>query len=274
MLTFVPTPIGNLEDITYRSIRKIQEAEIFICEDTRLSKKLLNLLNTHFNLAIDAGSKTFLTLNSHTRGAEIDAMAKILQEKSCVFLSDAGMPCISDPGQSLVAYCQEKGIKYEFLPGASAAALAYAMSGFEDKEFVFFGFLHNTNPKRGEDLSAVLNMPYPVVIYESPKRILSLATDLAAKDPARTVFAAKELTKMHEFFIKKPAGDLPQILGGVDLRGEWCLVISGQKKGLDLDLLEAKILGLDLRPKEKARLLAHLSCKPAAYWYERIVSQS
>ena len=148
MVTFVPTPIGNLEDITYRTVKTLEKADLFFCEDTRVVKRLLHLLKEKFDLHTKE-DKEFISLNSHTEATKIQNLdPKTLQEKNCVFLSDAGTPCISDPGSYLAQFCIDNKIKVDSLPGANAVLTAYSLSGFGESKFTFLGFLHNKGKER------------------------------------------------------------------------------------------------------------------------------
>ena len=177
MLYFIPTPIGNLEDISLRAIRILRECEIAICEDTRVCKSLINLLNERFDASINISK--FIPLHTHNENDFFVNLSDDFFSRNVAYMSDAGMPGISDPGVSLVRYAQKNYIKYEFLSGANAALLSVVASGLCDKEFVFLGFLPNTGRDRALAIQNALNLAYPAVIYESPKRILSLVQSIA-----------------------------------------------------------------------------------------------
>ena len=136
MVTFVPTPIGNIEDLTFRSLRTLQNAQIVFCEDSRVAKKLLSLLSQKFDTSFNI--EKFIPLHSHNEDRVLSNIDKTIFEKNIVYMSDAGMPCISDPGTELVRFCRQNSIKYEILTGANAGLVAIAGSGFSDKEFLFF----------------------------------------------------------------------------------------------------------------------------------------
>ena len=139
MLCLVPTPIGNLEDISKRSLKALLEAELIFCEDTRVTKKLLNLLALKYEL--DFSQKEFKSFHSHNEKEILKNLTKDTFTKNVVYCSDAGMPCISDPGASLVDWCIQNDVEYDVIPGANAILTAFAMSGFTSSEFTFFGFL-------------------------------------------------------------------------------------------------------------------------------------
>ena len=196
MLYFVPTPIGNLSDISQHSLEIIANCEIVFCEDTRVTKSLINLLKIRYNLNVK--DKIFYSLHSHNEEKFLSNLDIEIFEKSCAYMSDAGMPCISDPGVKLVKFMQEKELDYEVLSGSNALLLAVAASGLVDKEFTFLAFLPNLGKERKLAIQNALNSIYPTVIYESPKRILSLIEDIAKLDSQRKVFLIKEASKKFE----------------------------------------------------------------------------
>jgi 16S rRNA (cytidine1402-2'-O)-methyltransferase len=261
LVTFVPTPIGNLDDISKRAILALQNAKIIFCEDTRVTKKLLNLLN----IPLD---KEFISMHSHNEDKVLAKLnPKILNSNECVYVSDAGMPGISDPGAKLVQYCQKHNVKYTVIPGANAALTAYAASGFEG-DFCFFGFLPHKGNERSERLNEVINSGKVAVLYESPHRIEKLLKELKNLIPENEIFLAKELTKMHETYIKGKVKDIEL----QNTKGEWVVVINTQKKSNKLELSYEDILHLPLPPKEKSKLLAKISDKSAKEIYKELIN--
>ncbi|MCF6201048.1 MAG: 16S rRNA (cytidine(1402)-2'-O)-methyltransferase, partial [Hydrogenimonas sp.] len=219
MLTLLPTPIGNIEDITLRTLRVLEEAEILLCEDTRVTKKLINLLQERHGLKHKI--EKFISIHSHNEERVVNSFEPSFFEKNVVYMSDAGMPCISDPGAILVEYCQKHQIPYTVLPGPSAAVTAYAASGFNEKEFLFYGFLPHKGAQRARELKRLLLEPFPVILYEAPHRIEKLFAEISAIEPQREVFAAKEITKRHERFFKDEAKELERKIRGTLAKGEW-----------------------------------------------------
>lgn len=262
----MPTPIGNLGDISARCLDILKAGEIIICEDTRVGKTLLNLLK------IDYLNKEFFCLNSHNFEKFISNFnTQNLKDKICVYLSDAGMPCISDPGVELVKFAQNEGFDYEILPGANALLLAVAASGLVEKEFSFFGFLSITNPKRQIELENALNSVFPAVVYESPKRILSLVEKIAQTDPNRKIFAIKEATKKFETKFFGSALNVLQNFKNSNLNGEWVLVIDATKSQNLGQICVSDIENLEIPPKIKAKLLAKLTGENAKKIYENLI---
>jgi 16S rRNA (cytidine1402-2'-O)-methyltransferase len=261
LLSLVPTPIGNLKDISQRALEALQKSEIIFCEDTRVTKKLLNLLKIPLN-------KEFISMHSHNeKEVVLKLNPEILKTKECVYVSDAGMPGISDPGSILIQYCQKNGIPYTVIPGANAALTAYVASAFEG-EFCFWMFLPHKGKERSDKLNEIINSGKIAVLYESPHRIEKLIKELKELIPQREVFLAKEMTKVHETYIKSKAKDL----NPPNTKGEWVVVIDKGETKKDLTLTYDDILNLSLPPKEKSKLLAKISDKSAKEIYKELLN--
>lgn len=196
MVYFIPTPIGNLDDITLRSLKLLSECHTLFCEDTRVTKRLLSLLSQRHN--IEFNIQEYISMHSHNEQKILETIDKDVFDKNIAYLSDAGMPCVSDPGSYFVKFCQENSIAYEVLPGANALLLTYAASGFSNPKFIFYGFLPHKGKERQNALYEVINSKYPVVLYESPHRIDKLAEELATNIPHVKAFFIKEATKKFE----------------------------------------------------------------------------
>lgn len=260
MLTLVPTPIGNLSDISKRAIQALDEADVIFCEDTRVTKKLLNLLQ------IDYSNKTFYSMHSHNENEIISKIDVSIFDKNVVYVSDAGMPGISDPGSKLIQFAQKNNIKYDVIPGANAVLTALVASGFEG-EFTFFGFLPHKGSDRDKNLKEVINHDKIAIIYESPHRIEKLLNELKKEIPERIVFFAKELTKIHQTFIKDEVKNITLN----NTKGEWVVVIDKTTKNDVLTLNYEDILSLKLHPKEKAKLLSQISTKSTKEIYNELI---
>ena len=270
MLTFIPTPIGNPQDITLRAMRLFEEAELFLCEDTRETKRLMRLLQERYGMLVPEAE--YLSFNEHNGLQRLDEVSQRLKDQKVVYVSDAGMPVISDPGQVLVAYCQEMDLVYDVLPGASAVVTAYAASGFEAGEFLFYGFLPHKGSERATALSEALNSNYNTILYESPHRLIKLLKEIVAMDPERVLFLGKELTKKFQTYYKKPANELLNLLEEVHIRGEWVVVVRGYKSERKALYLE-DIMLLDLAPKPKAKLLAKVTGESVKNCYEKLITK-
>ncbi|MDR2789414.1 MAG: 16S rRNA (cytidine(1402)-2'-O)-methyltransferase [Campylobacteraceae bacterium] len=274
MLYFIPTPIGNLEDITIRSLRLLLSTPLIICEDTRVAKKLIKLLKERFGSFEDIEQK-FIPFHSHN--AQETAKNLNIEDfltSNAAYISDAGMPCISDPGSLLVKFAQENGIAYEVLPGANALLLALAASGFEETNFYFHGFLPHKKEARAEELRKILSLEFNAVLYESTHRILQLLSEIAEFSPQRVIYIIKEATKMYETHYKGSALELAQKLKTANLNGEWAVVIKGGKQREGEYLREDDILPLPLPPKQKAKLLAKMTGKSVKEWYDILLQKS
>lgn len=275
MLYFIPTPIGNLADISERSLSILGVCELIICEDTRISRALLTLLDKRYpSYQLLSIKKHFKSLHSHNEKEFFSKLDREIFDKNVAYLSDAGMPCISDPGTLLVRYAQENGVAYEVLSGANAALVGLVASGFCEKEFVFWGFLSIKAKRRESELKKALSCEFPVVLYESPKRILTLLGEIAKIAPEREIFAIKEISKKFEKKFKGSAKALFATLQGENLSGEWCVVLSGfdlenddlkgflkDKSGKDNEKIDIsnKILNKNSETSEKKGVLKYLS---------------
>jgi 16S rRNA (cytidine1402-2'-O)-methyltransferase len=222
ILYVVPTPIGNLEDITLRALRILKECDLISCEDTRQSLKLLS----HFGISKPLIS--FYSYNQQHRVGQI--IDKLSAGKNVVLISDAGTPGISDPGYVLVKETIEKGIKIEVLPGASAVMTALVGSGLPTDGFIFCGFLKRKSGKMKKELSQFINLEKTVVFYEAPRRILKTVEICLEVFGADTkICLARELTKKFEEFIR---GSIREVLENIksknNLLGEFVVLIYPQ----------------------------------------------
>ena len=257
MVYFIPTPIGNLDDISVRSLKLLSECKTLFCEDTRVTKKLLSLLKERHHLEISV--ERFISMHSHNESYLASQLDRALFDETVGYMSDAGMPAISDPGHALVRFCQEKNIPYEVLPGANAALLAYVASGIPTHQFTFYGFLPHKGTERHQGLLEVLNMPYATILYESPHRIEKLFEELAKLAPKRAIFALKEATKLYAKCFRGSALEVYETSKTANLKGEWVVVISPMPKQAGEMIVKEDILALELPPKQKAKLLAKLT---------------
>ncbi|MGB1226248.1 MAG: 16S rRNA (cytidine(1402)-2'-O)-methyltransferase [Poseidonibacter sp.] len=270
MLCLVPTPIGNLEDISKRSLQVLQECELIFCEDTRVTKKLLSLLGEKNNL--DFSNKEYKSYHSHNEKKVLETLNKETFTKNVVYVSDAGMPCVSDPGASLVDYCIKNNIEYDVLPGANAVLTAYAMSGFDHTKFSFHGFLDHKGKTRASKLDAILNDDKLAILYESPHRLAKLLEELKNKAPNRTIFLAKEITKLHQTTYKNSAASLYEEFKSINIRGEWVVVIEPLEiTGSPLELKD--IQDLDIAPKIKAKLISKLTGQSTKEVYQQLLDK-
>lgn len=218
-LYIIPTPIGNLEDITYRAVRLLGEVELIAAEDTRHTKKLLS----HFNI-----QKETISYHEHNHQERMPYLLERLKKGETIGLvSDAGMPAISDPGYDLVIKAIEEKVAVIVLPGANAALTALVGSGLATDEFLFTGFL----PRKKKDKEAILrrlkSKQATLIIYESPHRILDTLGVMEKILGNRRMTIARELTKMYEQFIRGSISELVAWLQDHPVRGECVLVVEG-----------------------------------------------
>ncbi|GAK13875.1 16S rRNA (cytidine(1402)-2'-O)-methyltransferase [Geomicrobium sp. JCM 19039] len=214
-LYLVPTPIGNLEDMTYRGVRVLSEVDLICAEDTRQTRKLL----THFDIPTQT-----ISLHEHNEHARIRGLIEQLQAgKDVAIVSDAGTPLVSDPGAKLVAQCIEEGIVITPLPGANAALTAFIGSGLGGGAFYFHGFLPRKKKEIREQLEHLRHLKVPIIFYESPHRMNATLVTMAEVWGEREAVIGRELTKRYEEFARGKVKDL----GRDEWRGEICFVVAG-----------------------------------------------
>jgi 16S rRNA (cytidine1402-2'-O)-methyltransferase len=217
-LYVVATPIGNLEDITYRAVRVLKEADLIACEDTRHTAKLLH----HYG--IDKPTVSYHEHNEAARAEEL--VAKLTAGLNVAQVSDAGMPGISDPGYRVIKLAIDRGIQVVPIPGASAVVVALAASGLPTDSFQFLGFLPAKSGQRRTVLETLRAAEYTTVVYEAPHRIAETMQDVVELLGAeRPVVLARELTKVHEEFIRGSAAQVLQRVQEHELKGEITLLI-------------------------------------------------
>lgn len=223
MLYVCATPIGNTEDITLRALRILKECHCIACEDTRHTAPLL----TKYGI-----NKPLISYHEHNEQSRSEQIIEKLETgENIVLVSDAGMPCISDPGYVLVSKVREKGLPVTVLPGANAGLCALILSGFKCDRFVFEGFLPRSGRERKERISALTNEERAVILHESPHHLEKTLAELANVMPKRKIAVAREITKVYEectvFFLGDWQENLPNI------KGEFVLVLESQEKQIE-----------------------------------------
>jgi len=218
-LVFVPTPLGNLRDITLRALDILQSCDLLVAEDSRVARKLLSALNLP--------GKEIWTYQEHNMRAVTPGILERAHTQLVAVITDAGTPGISDPGVELVAQARSEGISVEVLPGASAAIGAAVLSGFGLRRFVFEGFFPRTGTARRRALQTSFALEITSVWYESPQRVIATLAEIAEMDPARRIFVLREYTKMHEEHLLGTASEVSKSLIQ-PVRGELVLVIEGR----------------------------------------------
>lgn len=215
----VPTPIGNLEDMSFRAVRLLKEADLIAAEDTRNTKKLLNYFE------IDTPIVSYHEHNKETSGEKL--IEKVKSGLDIALVSDAGMPIISDPGYELVVEAIEQKISVIPLPGANAALTALVASGLAPQPFYFYGFLQRRKKDKKTELEKLKAQTVTLVFYESPHRLketLELMLDVLGD---RKIVLCRELTKKYEEFIRGSVSEALQWANNSEIRGEFCLVVEG-----------------------------------------------
>ncbi|WP_370767862.1 16S rRNA (cytidine(1402)-2'-O)-methyltransferase [Ruminococcus sp.] len=213
------TPIGNLSDLSPRAVETLEKVDFIAAEDTRVTLKLLN----HFG--IKKPMVSYFEHNKRERGEII--CARIEQGENCAIVTDAGMPCISDPGEDLVKLCEERGIKTVVIPGPSAVISALAVSGLSTGRFTFEGFLSVNKKSRTDHLKSLANEHRTMIFYEAPHKLPQTLRDLYANFGDRKLTIVREITKIHEEVIRTTTKNAAENLSDGSVKGEIVLVLEG-----------------------------------------------
>ncbi len=222
ILSIVGTPIGNLDDLSPRAARTLARADIIACEDTRVTRVLLQ------RAVPDRGHAKLLAMHARNEQARVPELVRAIAGGSRVALvTDAGMPGLSDPGHRLIEACVKAGHRVEVIPGPSAIPAALVASGLPTARFVFDGFLPRTGSARRKRIEAVATEERTLVIFEAPHRLVASLKDLAELLGPRRAAVARELTKLHEEVIRGPLPELAGRFADSGARGEVTIVIEG-----------------------------------------------
>ena len=232
-LYLVATPIGNMEDITLRAINILKNVDIIAAEDTRHTLKLLNHLEI---------SKPLISYYRHNEDIKSDVLIQKLKEGNNIALvSDAGTPGISDPGEEIVEKCIDEGINIIPIPGACAMVTGLIASGLDTKQFTFYGFLPMNKKLRKIKLEEISKNKSTILIYEAPHKLISTLNDLKEYLGNRKITIARELTKIHEEFVRGTLEDIESKISNI--KGEFVLVVEGNK---DEDSEQNELNGMTL----------------------------
>ncbi|MBM7573134.1 16S rRNA (cytidine(1402)-2'-O)-methyltransferase [Aquibacillus albus] len=219
LLYVVPTPIGNLEDITIRALNTLKAVEIIAAEDTRNTKKLLH----YFEI-----DKQLISYHEHNKQMRENKLIELLKQgKNISLVSDAGMPAISDPGYDIVKACVEEDIPVIVLPGASAALCALVGSGLPTNEFYFYGFLPRKKKDKENELERLKTIKATLLFYESPHRIIETLEFLHTKLGNRQIALARELTKKFEEYVRGSISEVLNWASTGNIKGEFCIIVDG-----------------------------------------------
>jgi 16S rRNA (cytidine1402-2'-O)-methyltransferase len=265
-LSVVATPIGNLEDITYRAVRILGEVDLIAAEDTRSARKLLG----RYGVAKETVS--VFSGNEARRAEEI--LARLDAGEHVALISESGMPGVSDPGERLIRRCIEAGIEVDVIPGPSAVTTALVISGLPSGRFTFLGFLPRAGRRRREVLEQLRFEPGTLVLYESPRRVSQTLDDLFSALGEREAALARELTKRHQEVIRAPLSALGERFEDQPARGEVTLVIGPSDEGAALpgEALDNEILERLQRGESPARIAGELGVHGKRKVYQRALT--
>ena len=220
-LYICPTPIGNLEDMTYRTVRILNEVDLIAAEDTRHSIKLLN----HFEI-----SKPLTSYHEHNKDSKGSYLInKLLDGENIALISDAGMPGISDPGEDIIKQAIENNIEIEVLPGATASITALVGSGLETGKFAFEGFLDRDKKVRRNQLEEIKEERRTIIFYESPHRLKDTLKDMLKVLGNRKIAVNREITKKYQEIIREDIETVINIFNEKEVKGEFVLIVEGFK---------------------------------------------
>lgn len=272
-LFVVATPIGNLGDITLRAIDTLRGAARVVAEDTRRTRALLS----HLGIS----GKPIDRLDAHASEADIDrALARLVDHgEDLALVSDAGTPVVSDPGTALIRKAAAAGVRVVPIPGASAVMAAVSASGLVTGGFVFLGFLPRAGEERREAVARVRASEEAVVLFEAPFRMTALLEDLAEAMPAREAAVGRELTKVHEEFLRGTLKELAEEAKSREWLGELTVVLGPMEGGapepeaVDLDARIDEELAKGRRPKEIAEAMAMATGRPRREIYARVLAR-
>lgn len=225
ILYLVPTPIGNMEDITYRALKVLNEVEVIFCEDTRISKELLKFYKI---------TKKLISSNEQNELKRTELMINYLSSnKNVAIITDRGTPIISDPGYILVKKAIEEGYEVIGLPGANAATTALIISGLNPYPYLFYGFLKGNNKKKIENLQNLQKIKYSIIFYESVHHIQETLNLIYSVFGNRRVAICRELTKMYEECVRDELENIINNFNVITLKGEFVIVVEGNNNDVD-----------------------------------------
>lgn len=266
ILYIVGTPIGNLGDFSPRAAEILRSVDWIAAEDTRVTQKLLNHFSIHTPL------KSYHEHNARQRGEEIISYLKA--GKSVALVTDAGMPCISDPGENLVCMCAKEDLPIQVVPGPTAAISALAVSGLPTSRFLFEGFLTTSQSGRYCRLTELSSLPQTLIFYEGPHKLPTTLNDLYRILGDRRVAVVRELTKLHEQVLRTTLAEAAAKYQTITPRGEYVIVVEGApaaKEELTLEEAVALARELPLKPSEAAKKAAALSGQKKTEIYKKLL---
>lgn len=271
MLYLVPTPIGNLGDISPRAEKTLAQADFIAAEDTRVTLKLLN------HLQIKKPLVSYYEHNKTESGPKI--VARILEGETCALVSDAGSPAISDPGEDLVRLCAEAGIVVSAIPGPCAAVTALSISALTTGRFCFEGFLSTNKKSRQEHLAGLLHETRTMIFYEAPHKLRQTLKDLSsAFGQDRRISLCRELTKLHEQVLRMTLAEAAAFYEENEPRGEYVLIVSGAEPARspepsveDMVLLVKEQMERGMSKKDAVRFVSAQTGFPKNVLYDAVI---
>jgi len=226
-LYLIPTPIGNFEDMTLRSINTLKLVDVLFCEDTRITKQLLNRLEIN---------KKLISSNDHNEDSTKKLAIKYLEEgKNIGIVTDRGTPIISDPGYKIVEEVIKNGYSVIPLPGANALIPALIASGVNPSPFMFYGFLNAKKSKREKELENLKNYPLTIIFYEAPHRIVEMLESIKNVFGERKISVSREISKLYEEIYRGTVSEVIYELNNDEIRGEFVVVVEGSSSEVSFD---------------------------------------
>ena len=226
-LYLIPTPIGNFEDMTLRSIETLKMIDVLFCEDTRITKQMLNRLEI---------SKKLISSNDHNEESTKNLAIKYLEEgKNIGIVTDRGTPIISDPGYKVVEEVIKKGYNVIPLPGANALIPALISSGVNPSPFMFYGFLNAKKSKREKELENLKKYPVTIIFYEAPHRIIEMLESIRDIFGERRISVSREISKLYEEIYRGTVSEVIEELNSEEIRGEFVVVVEGSSNEVSFE---------------------------------------
>ncbi|HEY4553997.1 MAG TPA: 16S rRNA (cytidine(1402)-2'-O)-methyltransferase [Bacillaceae bacterium] len=239
ILYLVPTPIGNLEDMTFRAIRIMKESHVIAAEDTRNTRKLCNYFE------IDTPVVSYHEHNKEKSGPHL--LARLAAGEDVALVSDAGMPCISDPGYELASSAIEAGLAVVPLPGANAGLTALIASGIAPQPFYFYGFLPRGKKEKKTELESLKRQTGAIIFYEAPHRLKETLRAMLVHWGNRNIVLCRELTKKYEEFLRGTLEEAVQWAEREEIRGEFCLIVEGSLESVVQEEAESWWDGMEIK---------------------------